>query len=205
MPLYAQMMEGGMDNNGGFGMMSGMDATPVVGGDGTPYLVRWEPNQNPGTMPSSNSFKSTLMAINPNTGQVVSLILDGMLSRPVLTDNGNILVATASLPNFNDFHMFANQSENNAESQSVLYAIRLPLTESTLPMAVSLDGSYASIPVIANGSVYVTTTGRGDYMVGHDMFDDMFHDFDFDNLEDQKSFLYVVGLDGTLKAKIEIK
>lgn len=205
MPLYAQMMGGGMANNGGFGMMNGMAGTPVVGDDGTAYLVSWEPNQNPGMTPNSNSFTSTLMAINPNTGQVVSLILDGMLSRPVLSDNGNTLVATGSLPNFNDFHMFANYGENNAESQSVVYVIGLPLTESTLPTAVSLDGNYASIPVIANGDVYVTTTTRGDFMMGRNMFDGMFDNFDFNNLQDQRSFLYVVGLDGTLKAKIEIE
>ncbi len=194
-----------MTNSGGFGMMNGMAGTPVVDDEGIAYLVRWEPNQNPGTMPNSNSFKSTLMAINPNTGKVVSLILDGMLSGPVLSDNGNVLVATASLPNFEDFQMVANHGESNAESQSVLYAIKLPLTESTVPAAVSLDGSYASIPVIANGVVYVTTTSHGDFMMGHDMFDGMFNNFDFNNLEDHKSVLYVIGLNGILKAKIEIE
>jgi hypothetical protein len=206
MPLYAEMSGGGMTNSGGFGMMNGMAGTPVVDDDGIAYLVRWEPNQNPGPMPNSNSFKSTLMAIDPKTDKVVSLTLDGILSRPVLSDDGNMLVATASLPDFNDFKMFANYGESDAESsQSILYAINLPLTESTLPGAISLDGSYASIPVIANGSVYVTTTSRGDYMMGRNMFDGMFHDFDFNNLEDQKSFLYVVGLDGTIKARIEIE
>lgn len=205
MPLYAVMSGGGMTNSGGFGMMNGMAGTPVVDDEGIAYLVRWEPNQNPGTMPNSNSFKSTLMAINPNTGKVVSLILDGMLSGPVLSDNGNVLVATASLPNFEDFQMVANHGESNAESQSVLYAIKLPLTESTVPAAVSLDGSYASIPVIANGVVYVTTTSHGDYMMGRNMFDGMFDNFDFNNQQYQKSFLYVVGLNGILKAKIEIE
>lgn len=205
MPLYAQMPGGGMTNSGGFGMTSGMAATPVVGNDGKAYLVSWTPSQNPGTTPNSNSFTSTLKEINPNTGKVVSLSLDGILSKPVLSDDGNLLVATASLPNFNDFQMYANYGVNSAESQSVLYAISLPLTGSTQPMAISLDGSYASIPVIATGAVYVTTTNRGDYMMGHDMFDGMFGSFDFNNQQDQKSFLYVVGLDGTLKAKIEIE
>lgn len=182
MPLYAQMTGGGMTNSGGFGMMNGMAATPVVDDDGIAYLVRWEPNQNPGTMPNSNSFTSTLMAIDPITREVVSLILDGMLSRPVLNDDGNMLVATASLPDFNDFQMFADYGENNEESQSVLYVIALPLTKNTRPGAISLDGSYASIPVIANGSVYVTTTSRGDYMMGRNMFDGMFDNFDFNNL-----------------------
>jgi hypothetical protein len=206
MPLFAQMNgEGGMTNGGGFGMMNGMDATPVVGDDGKAYLVSWKPNQNPGTMPSSNSFQSTLMAIDPDTGQVVSLLLDGMISRPVLSDDGNVLVATASLPNFTDFYMFGNLGESNAESQSVLYVVNLPFTESTLPIAVSLDGSYASVPVIANGAFYVTTSSRGDFMMGRDMFDGMFNNFHFENLGNQASFLYVVGFDGALKAKIQIE
>jgi len=194
----------GINNNGGFGMMNGMAGTPVVGNDGTVYMVSFEPNQNAGTMLNSNSFASTLMAINPTTGQVVSLILDGMLSRPVVY--GNILVATASLPNFNDFEMFANHGENNAEGQSVLYGIQLPLTENAMPRAISLDGNFASVPVIANDLIYVTTTSHGDFMMGRNMFDGMFDDFDFNDQPDHRSFLYVIGLvDGTLKAKIEIE
>ena len=193
----------GINNNGGFGMMNGMAGAPVVGNDGTVYMVGFEPNQNAGTMLNSNSFTSTLMAINPTTGQVVSLNLNGVLSRPVV--HGNILVATASLPSFNNFEMFANHGNNSAESQSVLYGIQLPLTENTIPTAISLDGNFASVPVVANDLIYVTTTSHGDFMMGRNMFDGMFDNFDFHNQPDHGSFLYVVGLDGTLKAKIAIE
>jgi hypothetical protein len=206
MPVFAQMnWENYMTNEGGFGMMNGMAATPVVGGDGKAYLVNYKPNQNPGATLSSNSYKSTLMAIDPDTGQVVSLLLDGVISRPVLSDDGNLLVATASLPDYTDYNMHGNLGENNAESQSVLYVVNLPFTESTTPIAVSLDGSYASVPVIGNGAFYVTTSNRGDFMMGRDMFDGMSDNSYFENLENQASFLYVVGFDGALKAKIQIE
>jgi len=216
--LSAQMMGGGpgmhnpgggfqtmmgMSNDGGFGMMNGMAGAPVVGDDGMVYIVSFEPNQNAGAMLNSNSFTSILMAINPDNGQVVSLNLNGILSRPVVY--GNILVATASLPNFNNFEIYANHGENNAETQSVLYGIQLPLTETTVPRAISLDGDFASVPVIANNLIYVTTTSHGDFMMGRTMFDGMFENYDFNNQPDHGSFLYVIGLDGSLKAKIGIE
>jgi hypothetical protein len=37
------------------------------------------------------------------------------------------------------------------------------------------------------------------------MFDGMSDNSHFENLENQASFLYVVGFDGTLKAKIQIE
>lgn len=193
----------GMNNNGGLGMMNGMAGTPVVGDDGMVYMVSFEPNQNAGALLNSNSFTSTLMTINPDTGQVVSLNLNGILSRPVVY--GNILVATASLPNLNNFEMYANHGNNGPENQSVLYGISLPLTENTIPRAISLDGNFASVPVIFNELIYVTTTSHGDFMMGRTMFDGMFENFDFDNQPNHRSFLYVIGLDGTLKAKIEIE
>ncbi|MFH0811305.1 MAG: hypothetical protein V2A69_00505, partial [Pseudomonadota bacterium] len=214
--LHAQMMGGGtgmtnydgfgtgmmtnnggfgmMTNSGGFGMMNGMAGSPVVGDDGTVYLVSYEPNLNPGTIPNSNSFTSRLMAIKPDTGEVASLNLNGILSRPVVS--GNILVATASLPNFSNFYMMENYGINNSNQQSVLYGIQLPLTASTVPTAVSLDGSFASVPVIANNLIYVSTTNYGNFMMGQSMFEGMFEGFDFSNQGNLKSYLYVIGLDG---------
>jgi hypothetical protein len=212
-PLWAQMGGGmnsggsgsmmGMTNGGGFGMMNGMAGSPVVADDGTVYLVGYEPNPNPGSVPNSNSFTSKLIAITPGTGQIVSLTLNGIVSRPVVS--GNILVATASLPSFNNFMMFGNYGVSGPDQECVVYGIQLPLTATTVPTAFALDGGFASVPVIANNQIYVTTTAHGDVMMGQDMFAGMFGSFDFNNQVSNRSYLYVIGFDGSLKAKIVIE
>jgi hypothetical protein len=209
-PLYAQMGGGmnsggsgttmGMTNSGGFGMMNGMAGSPVVGDDGTVYMVSYQPTANPGSAPNNASFTSKLMAIDPQTGQTASMTLNGIMSRPVVS--GNILVATASLPNANNFHMIGNFANSNQES--VLYGIQLPLTANTVATAVSMDGGFASVPVIDNGQMYVTTTDHGDLMMGRNMFEGMFGNFDFNN-QANRSFLYIIGLDGTLRNKMQIE
>ncbi|MDA8240844.1 MAG: hypothetical protein M0Z67_10805 [Nitrospiraceae bacterium] len=46
--MGGSMMGGGfaMTNTGGFGMMNGMAGAPVVGDDGTAYLVSYNPTAN---------------------------------------------------------------------------------------------------------------------------------------------------------------
>jgi hypothetical protein len=124
MPGGSGMFGGGfmMTNNGSFGMMNGMAGAPV---DGTAYLVTQNPTTTPGTVPDSGSFQSIITAVNP-VGSYVTFALDGIVSRPVVV--GNILVATASLPDFTNYTLYGPHMQN----QSVLYAIALPLSpEST--------------------------------------------------------------------------
>ncbi|MEJ2695752.1 MAG: hypothetical protein P8013_03810 [Candidatus Sulfobium sp.] len=183
-----------MTNNGGFGMMNGMAGTPVVGDDGTAYLVSYTPTADPGTIPTYNSFQSSLMAFSPD-GTPVTLTLNGILSRPLV--EGNVLVATASLPNFQQFNVLDNTS-----GQSVLYAVSLPFSASSTPAAIALDGNYASVPVIKNNMVYVTTTDFGNAMMGSGTFSMFNYDF---STSAAKSYLYMYNLnDGTLN-KYEIQ
>lgn len=198
------MMDGSMmTNTGGFGMMNGMAGTPVVGDDGTAYLVIHNPTSNPGTTPNNNSFESKLFAVK-TTGETVSLTLKGITSKPVLS--GNVLVATASLPDPGDYMMAYNYVTNTSNSQSVLYVLSLPFSASSVPLAIALDGSYASIPVFANSKVYVTTTDFGNAMMqGNTTFSGMYGTYNFNGSGAAKSYLYILNLDGTIASKVIIQ
>lgn len=187
-----------MNNNGTFGMSNGMAAAPIVGDDGTAYFVSTIMTSTTGTMPN---FTSNIIAISPSGGGV-SLTLQGIVSRPVVVDN--TMVATASLPDFNNYVMMGNNGVNGnspTAGQSVLYAIPLPLSASTKPVAISMDGSYASVPVIANNKVYVTTTDYGNAMMGGSMYGN----YNLNNNNQAKTYLYIFSLDGTLISRTEIQ
>lgn len=199
----SMMTNTGMTNTGGFGMMNGMAGTPVVGDDGTAYLFVHNPASSSGATPSSNSFESKLLAVR-NTGDTVSLTLKGMTSKPVVS--GNVLVATASLPDFSNYMMVYNYVTNTVNSQSVLYVFSLPLSSASTPSAVSLDGNYASIPVIANNNIYVTTTDFGNAMMqGNNTFASMYGAYNFNSTGSAKSYLYILNLDGTIALKVTIQ
>lgn len=198
------MMDGStMTNTGGFGMMNGMAGTPVVGDDGTAYLVIHNPASNPGTTPSSNSFESKLFAVK-TTGETVSLTIKGITSKPVLF--GNVLVATSSLPDLSNYMMVYNYVTNTSNSQSVIYVFSLPFSASSVPLAIALDGSYASIPVIANNKVYVSTTDFGNAMMqGNNTFSGMYGTYNFNGTGSAKSYLYIINFDGTIASKVIIQ
>ena len=46
-------------------MMNGTAGSPVVGDDGTSYLVSHNLNSSAGSIPNSNSFQSTVLAVTP--------------------------------------------------------------------------------------------------------------------------------------------
>ncbi len=198
------MMGGGMNmtNTGGFGMMNGMAGSPVVGHDGTAFLVSYNPTASPGSVPTSNSFQSTVSAITPS-GQVNTITLKGIVSRPVVS--GNKLVATASLPDVGNYNLIGSLGSSSA-GQSVLYEMTLPITSSTVPIAVTMDGQFASVPVIAADKVYVTTTDFGIAMMqGNTTFGGMYGNVPFNNTGTAKSYLYIVNFDGSLAAKIPLQ
>lgn len=196
--VYASMMSGGMmglTNSGGFGMMNGMAGAPVVGDDGTAYIVGFNSTAPANTLPSSNVFQSTVSAVTP-AGAIETLTLKGIVSRPVIY--GNFLVATASLPDLTNYSIAFNFGTSAPSGQSVLYIVSLPMTASTVPVAVTLDGEFASVPVIANNSVYVVTSDFGNAMMnGNNTFNMMYGNYNFNSTGNAKSYLYIIGLNGT--------
>lgn len=198
------MMTGGsmMTTYGGFGMMGGTAGGPLVAADGSAYLTSMMPSATPGTSPTSSSFVSHMMAISP-TGQTMKLSVSGMMSKPVFAKaniNGIIgyyAMATVSLPSLSDYSIMHNYGTTTGIS--VLYWMQSPFTKSSVPMAVTMDGIYASQPVIAGNMVYVTTTNNGSAMMqGVDVFNDTFPNY---TATSTTSYLYVFGMDGTLVSK----
>ncbi len=193
-------MFGGTSNGGGFGMMNGMTGAPVVGDDGTAYLVSYTSTANPGTVPNSGSFQSTVLAFTP-TGGVSTLVLKGIVSRPVVV--GNVLVATASLPDFSNYSFFGNYGTIPG-GQSVIYIVTAPFTNTTVPEAVSMDGSFASMPVIAGSHVYVTTSDWGNAMMNN-MANWMYGNYNFNSTGTAKTYLYIFNFDGSLVSKTVVQ
>ena len=190
-------MSGSMMTSGGtFGMMNGMAGSPVVGDDGTAYLVSYVPTSS-SQIPSSNSFESKLIAVAPS-GQISSMnMISGIVSKPVVL--GNLLAASASLPDFNDYMMYGSYGSNSPNNQSVFYIVQLPLTGSAKPLAVALDGSYASVPVIdpARNRILVTTTDSGNSMMsGSHTYDTMYGNYN-PNTATAKTYMYIINFDGT--------
>lgn len=199
------MMGGGgmMTNTGGFGMMNGMAGAPVVGSDGTAYVIGYNPTTNPGTVPTNNSFTSTITAVTPS-GSVGSITLKGIVSRPVI--DGNLLVATSSLPDMMNFNVVGNLGTTAPTEQSMVYVVNLPVTSSSMPVGVSLDGQFASMPVIANNAVYVVTSDFGNgMMTGSSTFNMMYGNYNFNGTGTAHSYLYIIGFDGKLINKIQIQ
>ncbi|NJD57580.1 MAG: hypothetical protein FIA94_14415 [Nitrospirae bacterium] len=192
-----------LKNAGGMGMMGGMAGSPVVGSDGTAYLITFNPTAPAGTDPSDMSFRSRLVAIT-TAGTETSINLRGLMSTPVIT--GTTLIGTASLPDFTNYDMIGNYGTNPGRRQSALYFLSLPMTDSSTPQAVSLDGRYASAPVIANNLVYVVTTDFGRAMMqGNTAFQKMFGGYDFNSSGSAESYMYILNLDGTLVSKTLIQ
>ena len=192
-----------MTNTGGFGMTNGMAGAPVVGGDGTAYLISYNPSANPGSVPSSSSFQSTITAVDP-AGSVSTITVNGIVSKPII--EGNVLVATASLPDMADFHVVRNYGSATPSNQSMAYIVHLPLTASSVPVGVSLDGQFASTPVVENGNVYVVSSDFGNgMMTGSGTFTNMYGNFNFNNAGTAHSYMYIIGLDGNLINKITLQ
>jgi hypothetical protein len=197
----ASMMGPGMagpaiTNGGSFGMMNGMAGAPVLGGDGTAYLVTYVPATVPGPLPSKNSFQSKIIAVTP-AGAISSLTVSGIASRPVVS--GNLLVASASLPDFGDYVLSGNFGSNPPAEQSTVYIVSLPFSASAKPVAVSLDGAFASVPVIdaARSLIWVTTTDYGNGMMsGSSTYTTMYGNYNF-NAAAPKTYMYILKFDGT--------
>jgi hypothetical protein len=208
------MMGGGMVggrmmiSSGGFGMMGGTAGAPIVGSDGTAYVTSMLPSVTPGTYPTSSSFVSNMMAVS-TSGQTLKLSVNGVMSKPVFADGitvngttGNYVMSTVSLPNTSDYSIIHDYS--TAAGQSVLFWMQTPFAASSVPLAVKMDGRYASEPVIANNMIYVTTTNNGYAMMqGIDVFGTTFPNYTASNTA--KSYMYIFRMDGTLVSKTQLQ
>lgn len=180
-----------MGSTDNYGMMNGLSGSPVVGGDGTAYLITYQTSSTSGT--GGSVFKSTLSAVTLS-GQKTSITLTGIVSRPVLSSDSSLLFATTSMPDTGQYSMMGNFSTSGT-SLSTLYVVQLPLTQNSKLIAVSLAGSYASAPVIANNKIYVSTTDFGGSMMGSGVVA---------NPQQGSSYLYIINFDGTIASKTQI-
>ncbi len=186
-------------------MMNGVTASPVVGSDGTAYLVTFDyipgavmPLTPTAPIPIANTFESTIIAVTP-AGSTSSVKLKGIISRPAVL--GSVLVATASLPDLTDYTVVGNFG-----NQSVLYVISVPFSSSTKPLALTMDGYFASEPVMAAKYIYVVTSDYGfAVMNGNPTFNNVFGNYNFNNSGTAKTYLYIFNLDGTLASKTTIQ
>jgi len=191
------MMGGGsmMTTSGGFGMMDGMGGAPIVATDGTAFVTSMVPTATPGTIPTSGSFESHMMAVT-TAGQTVKMSVSGLMSKPVVS--GNYMISTVSLPNMKDYTIVADNGTTT--QQSVAVWLHLPMTLSSTPLAIKMDGLYASAPVIKNNLVYITTSDFGyGMMQGNDVYSSTFPNMTFSSAS--MSYLYIFSTSGTLVSK----
>ena len=141
----------GADMPGGLGAgMGSMDFGPVVGSDGTAYVLR----QTAVTAGSQQAFKNELVAINPVGGKVNwALQIDGtMISEPVLAKDGTILLTTSE----------PNMIAGSTTTGPALLIIAPTATSARVQARVSINGDMLSVPVM-------TPDGQTIYVVGTDV------------------------------------
>ena len=204
------MMGGGsmMTSSGGFGMMNGMAGEPMVGSDGTAYIVTMMPSATPGTTPTTGSFESNMIAVT-TSGQTVKMSVGGLMSKPVFANGimfngvtGDYMIATVSLPTMSDYSVMAVDGVNT--NHSVVFWMQTPVSTSSVPMAIAMDGRYASHPMIANNQIYIMTTNNGNAMMeGTNVFSKTFPTYM--SASTPITYLYVFKMDGTLVLRTQIQ
>jgi len=189
--------------SGSFGMMNGTAGSPVVGDDGTAYLVTYDSTAAAGTTPGSNVFQSKVMAIDL-AGNLRTITLNGIVSRPVIADG--YLFASASMSNMADFMLAVDYRNYQGNGQSVVYGMPLNFTATTKPVAIAIDGDFASVPVINNNRLYVMGSDFGNAMMtGSNTFNMMYGNYNFNNNGNAKTYMYIFNLDGSLVSKTLIQ
>lgn len=162
---FAQMR--GAGNMGGRGAgttteMSGLGAgmgtmmfAPVVGADGTAYVVRQ--TVAAGMMGSTSTVKNELVAINASNGNVNwALQIDGtMISGPVLAKDGTILLTTS------EPEMMTGTA---ATSSPALVIVAPAATSAHVQARIPIASDMLSLPVM-------TPDGQTIYVIGTDMSD----------------------------------
>ena len=174
------MLSSQMVNNGLFDITGGRANVPVVGADGTAYVVSYIESANaaannaPRFAPPIITFQSNINAVT-TTGKLTSLTLNGIASTPVVS--GNYLVFLLSA------RPLTTGSSGNGQLQ--LDILSLPLTSSSSPVTVTLAEDFASLPVISGSYIYVMTTEIA--------------------TSGNKTYLYILNFNGTQVVKVEIQ
>lgn len=150
-------MGSGMQGGMGAGMGS-MDSGPVVGTDGTAYVLR----HTTVTTGSQRTTKNELVAINPSSG-VANWALEiagTMLSEPVLAKDGTILLTTSE-PN-----MFAGSTTT---TKPALVIVAPAAASARVQARISIDSDMLSVPVMTPDSqtIYVVATDMPDMVAGN--------------------------------------
>jgi hypothetical protein len=110
------------------------------------------------------------------------------------------------LPDFNDYLVFENAATQPTSDQSVLYVVTAPFSSASKPLAISLDGDFASVPVIAAGHIYVVTSDYGNSMMtGNSTFSSMFGTYNFNSSGTARTYLYIFNLDGSIASKTTLQ
>ena len=127
-------------------MMKGMLNAPVVGDDGTAYIVSYA-KTDAGMISKISAFRLD--------GTAAEVALRGKVSVPAPL--GVYLFATTSVPKLNDYNLLFTHGTNPAVEQSVLFRLPALFGSDAIPDAAALDGRIASKPVVSADRIYVTT------------------------------------------------
>lgn len=127
-----------------------MGGGPVVGADGTAYVLR----RSVTTMMGQSTAKTELIAVSPSSGKVNwALQIDGsMISEPVLAKDGSILVTTSEP---------AMGSATSTVKPSLLI-IAPGTTSARVQAKIPIDADVLSSPV-------ATPDGQTIYVIASDM------------------------------------
>jgi outer membrane protein assembly factor BamB len=157
-------MQGGMSGMGsGNGMMT---SGPVVGPDGTAYVVRQAGGTSQQMMGGTQqATKTELVALNPQNGNANwTQQIDGtMVSEPVLAKDGTIFLTTSEPSMNSDAEQGGGMhSSNNSTSNTkpALVIITATVTSARVLNRVEIDADVLSVPRITpdGQTIYVVAT-----------------------------------------------
>jgi len=127
-------------------LIKGMLNAPVVGDDGTAYIVSYAAT-DAGMISKISAFKLD--------GTTANVALRGKVSVPVPL--GAHIFGSTSAPKLTDYNLLFTHGTNPAGEQSVLFRLPAPFVSTAIADAAALDGRIASKPVVSANRIYVTT------------------------------------------------
>ena len=176
-------MQGGISGMGAG--MGSMDSGPVVGADGTAYVLR----QTVVTTGGQQTTRNELVAIHPSSGKVnwALEIAGTMISQPVLAKDGTILLTTSE-PN-----VFATSTTT---TKPALVIVAQAATSARVQARITIDSEMLSLPVMTpdGQTIYVVAAEMPAMAAGRQ------------TVTSGTTFLYAfVPGNGTLKFKVQLQ